>query len=69
MRKTGIIKTTYKQGELVKLGEKTYKVMWIYQLSDEKMFEYNLYGKNRVTMINIDNVTDVMDFAISEDVA
>lgn len=66
MLKTGNTKHKYTLGELIPYGERIYKVTLIYQMSDEQMAEYNLYGRNRVQLTNINNISDIMDFAITD---
>jgi len=63
---TGTTKNNYKLGDIIPYGTKTYKVTLLYQLTDEQMIKYQLYGRNRVQLTNIDNITDIMDFTISE---
>jgi len=56
---------TYELGQLIKYGERTYKVTRLYQPTNDEMIKYDLYGKNRVELTNIENIGDIMDFAIS----
>lgn len=43
---------------------KTYRVTNLYQLTPGYMAKHNLCNSNRVTLVNVDDPTDIQDFSI-----
>jgi hypothetical protein len=56
----------YVVGSTIEWCGKMFKVEEVYQLTDEEMRKHELVHRNRVRLRNINDPTDIHDFAIPE---